>query len=112
MVLATYAKMKKQMDALIDLNYSIEEDEDMMDLEPDEEIVEEEAGWYIEEINNALISLYELCQVVSVPQLRHSRELKDVYKYIKNWKLGKWDNEYRELSKYSPVMLKTSTSIM
>lgn len=101
-----YAQFTKKMDALIDLNYTIEEDEEMEDLSPDEVIEEEEAGWYIEDMNKHLIELHNLCKSIPDNQrLVRSGHVQDIITFVKNWELGKWEAEYAEYSKYSPIPL-------
>ena len=103
-----YADFTKKMDALIDLNYSIEEDEELSDLLPDEVIEEEEAGWYIEDMNKHLIELRDLCHTVPDNQrLMQPGHIQSIITFVRNWELGKWAAEYEEYSKYSPIPLMT-----
>lgn len=102
-LLITYADLHKRFDALIDLNYNIEEEEDFMDLEDGEEVIEEEAGWYIEDINQDLLELHRICQTMHLPDANDN--IKQIVDYVTNWEHGKYDVEYEEYSKYSPVAI-------
>lgn len=103
-----YADFTKKMGALIDLNYYIEEEDDMADLNLGEEIVEEEAGWYIEDINAHLTELRDLCHTVPDNQrLTQPRHIQYIITFVENWELGKWAAEYAEYSKYSSIPIMT-----
>ena len=80
-LLITYADLHKRFDALIDLNYNIEEEEDFMDLEDGEEVIEEEAGWYIEDINQDLLELHRICKTLHVPDANDN--IKQIIDYVK-----------------------------
>ena len=89
----TYEDLMKTLDALEELN----ECEDSVDME--------EAEMYVEDINGYLNVLEEMC--VSVEDSDRSDH--EVVRYVRNWKLGKWNAEYRWISRFSKVPILTKS---
>ena len=92
----TYEDLMKTLDALEDLNQVV--CEDCVDME-------EEAEIYVEDINGYLDILEDLCDSVEASESSDHK----VVRYVRNWKLGKWNREYRWISRFSKVPIKTKS---
>ena len=92
----TYEDLMKTLDALEDLNQVV--CEDSVD-------IEEEAEMYVEDINGYLEVLEDLCDSVEASK----RSDHEVVRYVRNWKLGKWNAEYRWISRFSKVPILTKS---
>ncbi len=92
----TYEDLMKTLDALEDLNQVVREG--CVD-------IEEEAEMYVEDINGYLELLEDLCDSVEASK----RSDHEVVRYVINWKLGKWNTEYRWISRFSKVPILTKS---
>ena len=103
--------LNEQKINLIGLNYIIEEDQDMEDF--NEKLINDQATYYVCEINNCLRNLYELYQqgIERGDNIHKSENLTLPINFIQNWLNGSYNKLFSTLEVFSEEKLIKSNEI-